>query len=134
MFRSKNDRALVFERQFLFYLAMYKKSLQEFFSQYDPHKHIIVISATFYILEKDFFTKPKSKASPEITISRNAGDLDNGLKLPFDLIFKYSRVDDKAIKRLSEIAQVPSDMDGMAFELSIEPFPQFVSFKDLKPL
>lgn len=109
----------------------HRKILSEFAKSYCKFTHSVEVEATYYIDEKLFFTKPKSQSNPRIELNRNAGDLDNLLKIPIDLIFGYLGINDKTVKRYGNIRQVPSDMNGMAFTLRLLPFPQFESFKDI---
>lgn len=121
---KKSDDLELFERLFHAYLLQLREQIGVFAKEYDPERYALNLEAFFYVPQGQYFTKPKSKAKPRVTISRDSLDLDNCLKATIDNLFRFMQIDDKNITAINA-HKIPTDNEKhlMILRVMIVPFP-----------
>jgi Holliday junction resolvase RusA-like endonuclease len=123
VFRNKKTTTRSYEDEFRAHIAEYADLFADFVSTFDDRKHAIKIEAYFYFNEKEFFAKPKKKSDTK-RISKSCADLDNILKLNFDLIFEALKINDASIVNIEAWKVPTNDAGTMVFRLTHVPFPE----------
>lgn len=107
--KYKSESAVKFDSQINSALNAFKSTINKINSNYDEHKHYLLVDYLFYI---PVFTKKKDR------ISKTSGDSDNFIKTIQDILFKRLNADDSSVISVSS-TKIHSDNYSIKIILTI---------------